>query len=189
MDKLALLIILLITLAGGFFFFWKLMPVQPSALQKVIKNIPIEEPSEVLSKTKEAFNKNSENSIKEIKNTAYVKAKKILDTTFAKKETAEEEVDVKITSPSNSPPNSEGLYVIDLSKDGNIKLGLSKNKKYQLKFLNVPLNFCLYIQSKKYTINNESGVELQFSSGGNYPIKANLCDLQDKNIGELVVTD
>lgn len=92
---------------------------------------------------------------------------------------------VQIADSSNLPPESS--IVIDLGKENNIKLSMFKNTKYYLQFQNTPPNYCLYINNNKFGIDSKKTIVIEFSTSGSYPIKANSCDLNDKNIGELNV--
>lgn len=93
-------------------------------------------------------------------------------------------VTVNILGVSKVPPDS---IIIDFLNDTNLKLNLKKGTKYYLQFKNIPINYCLYIADNKYQVTDNKLVELQFNLSGTYPIRLNSCEVNDKNLGELVV--
>lgn len=91
-------------------------------------------------------------------------------------------------SPVEKPQEgAKAVSTIDLSQQTTIKLNLVKNNKYYLDFANVPPNFCLYIGTSKYPIPQDKDLEVEFTSSGTFSLKANACDLGDKNLGEIIV--
>lgn len=93
----------------------------------------------------------------------------------------------KVSAVENPPTGARAVSIIDLSKDSTIKLNLVKNNKYYLDFANVPPNYCLYIGINKYPIPQDKNLEVEFISSGTFSVKANACDLGDKNLGEITV--
>lgn len=139
----------------------------------------------LIDKTKDSFEENSKKTIDTAKTNLYDSAKTALDNVFDKQDSSENKVQINIVT-GEDVKNTNAEYTIDLSKDTNLNLSLSVNKKYYLKFKNLPNNYCLYINGNKYALNDDV-VEIQFTKGGSYPIKTNSCDLNDKNIGNITV--
>lgn len=145
--------------------------------------------------TQNNLEQNSKDAVNNIKETVYDKAQEVLDTVFNKqsfssnKQTSDDQVATVRVITANNPPVGEDqkIYDIDLSKDTNFKVTLSKNSKYYLKFQNVSPNYCLFIENKRYEIENNQILEVQFSSSGSYAIKTNTCNLTDRHIGEIIV--
>lgn len=146
--------------------------------------------SNLFNQTKQSLEKTSQNITNTVKEQAYNQAQNTVNTVFDKPNptispsTTTDKVTVNILGVSNPPT---GSFIIDFSKDSNLKLSLSKGVKYYLQFKNTPQNYCLYIADNKYEIIDSRIIELQFNLGGTYPIRLNSCEVNDKNIGELVV--
>lgn len=145
--------------------------------------------------TQNNLEQNSKDAVNNIKETVYDKTQEVLDTVFNKqsfssnKQTSDDQVATVRVITANNPSVGEDqkVYDIDLSKDANFKVTLSKNSKYYLKFQNVSPNYCLFIEDKRYEIENNQIIEVQFSSIGSYAIKTNTCNATDRHIGEIIV--
>ncbi|MBI2018716.1 hypothetical protein HYS96_03350 [Candidatus Daviesbacteria bacterium] len=138
--------------------------------------------------TKDNLEQNSQNAVNNTKETIYDKAQEVLDTVFNKQTSDEKVISINVLTADNiSVGVDQKVYDIDLSKDANFKVTLSKNSKYYLKFQNVAPNSCLFIKDKRYEIGDNQIIEVQFSSTGTYAIKTNTCNLTDRNIGEIIV--
>lgn len=181
-----IILIIIIVLGLGLFLWFKsprtnlIIPFFTQTLGKVQPNL--------LDQTKDSFTKNSEEAVNTVKTTVYNQAKTTLDNVFNKpisNDQTSQVASVTVLGVS-SINNVDPTYIVDLSKDTNLSLSLSVNQKYYLKFQNIPQNYCIYINNNKYPLNNEL-VEIQFTQGGNFPIKANSCDLNDKKIGTVTV--
>jgi len=136
-----------------------------------------------LNQTEDSLQKKSQNLIDAVGNQAYNQAQNTVNAIFDKSNSPPA-VTVNILGASNAPP---GSFVVDFLKDTNLKLSLNKGIRYYLQFQNTPSGYCLYIDNNKYQISNNETIELQFSSNGTYPIRLNSCEINDKNLGELVV--
>lgn len=123
------------------------------------------------------------NLIDDTKNTLYKRTQSVLDTAF-NKTPSENKVSVLVNPPTVMV---DRVTILDFTKNNNLQIKLSRNNKYQLKFQNTPPNFCLYIDQNNYPIDDGKILEIQFINSGNYLIKANLCNLQDKTIGTITV--
>lgn len=133
--------------------------------------------------TKDSLQETSQNLIDTVKDQTYNQAQNTVNTVFDKPDPTSL-VTVNILGVSKVPPNS---ITIDFLNDTNLKLNLNKGIKYYLQFKNIPLNYCLYISDNKYQVSDNKLIELQFNSSGTYPIRLNSCEVNDKNLGELVV--
>ena len=138
--------------------------------------------------TRNNLEQNSQNAVNNIKETIHDKAQEALDTVFNKQTSDEKVISVRVLTADNTSVGvGQKVYDIDLSKDANFKVTLSKNSKYYLKFQNVLPNYCLFIEDIRYEIQNNQILEVQFSSTGTYAIKTNSCNLTDRHIGEIIV--
>lgn len=175
-------------------FFWfnsslktKLESPFSQTLGKVLgfeNNSPNNKP-DLLDQTRDSFTKTAQGAVNTVKTTVYNEAKTTLDNVFNKPTSNDQPVNVSVLRVS-STDNINPSYTIDLSKDTNLNLSLSVNRKYYLKFQNIPINYCLYINNNKYPL--DSGVvEILLTQVGNFPIKTNSCNINDKNIGILSV--
>ncbi len=93
----------------------------------------------------------------------------------------------KVSTIDKSATDTKAVSTIDLAQNSAVKLNLAKNNKYYLNFTNVPVNYCLYIGTNKYPIPQDKNLEVEFTSSGLFSLKANACDLGDKNLGEITV--
>lgn len=93
----------------------------------------------------------------------------------------------KVSTIDKAAIDPKAVSTIDLAKDSTVRLNLTKNNRYYLGFANVPANYCLYIGTNKYPIPQDKNLEIEFTSSGLFPLKANACDLGDKNLGEITV--
>ncbi len=197
MWKIFFLVVLGLIIIAAIFFWIKFYPSTNPSKIKVDKSITDNNPPEDLpetakkqvnnffDQTRNSLLQTSQNLINTVKDQAYNQAQNTVNTAFDKSNsTASSDVTVNILGVSKPPP---GTFIIDFSKDTNLKLSLSKGTKYSLQFKYIPQNYCLYIGDNKYKINDTELVELQFNSGGTYPIRLNLCETNDKNLGEIVV--
>lgn len=138
--------------------------------------------------TQNNLEQNSKDAVNNIKETIYDKTQEVLDTVFNKQTSDDQVASVRIlTSDNTSVGQDQKVYDIDLSKEASFKVTLSKNSKYYLKFQNVPPNYCLFIEDKRYEVENNQILEVQFISTGTYAIKTNSCNLTDRHIGEIIV--
>lgn len=138
--------------------------------------------------TQSNLEQNSKDAVNNIKETVYDKTQEVLDTVFNKQTSDDQVATVRVITANNpSVGEDQKVYDIDLSKDTNFKVTLSKNSKYYLKFQNVSPNYCLFIEDKRYEIENNQIIEVQFSSIGSYAIKTNTCNATDRHIGEIIV--
>lgn len=196
MFKIILVITIVIVIGLGLFFYFKTPKTKlenpiGQSLGKVLgfeKNKPTDNQPNLLTQTKDSLEKNTQNRLDSVKTIVYNEVKTTLDNVFDKQATNDKnitEVTVNVLGVTNTDSNKPS-YTIDLAKDSDLKIDLAVNTKYYLKFQNIPQNFCLYIANNKYPISGGI-VEIQFTKVGNYPIKANSCDLNDKNIGTLSV--
>lgn len=144
------------------------------------KNNPIPTPGNIIDRTQSFLKDESQNA------SAFVsqKAQSAVNNLFGNKENKTPQVNVV---PQTDQSNSQNIVNIDLSKSMDLKLNFTKNFKYDLMFQNVPDNFCLYLGDNKYQISPNKITEMIFSSTGTFPIKATLCDLNYKNLGEISV--
>lgn len=140
---------------------------------------------DLFTQTENSLVKNTQKSIETARDVVYNNAKTTLDNVFDKQQSDNQEVSVNVLGVANNNANQPS-YVIDLAKDSNLKMNLSLNTKYYLKFQNIPQNYCLYINNNKYPLTGGI-VEVQFEKGGSFPIRTNSCDLNDKSIGTLTV--
>lgn len=194
MGKIILVFAVVIVCLGIFFYF-KIPKTQLEnpfiqSAGKILgfsKDTPTDnQPNNLITQTKDSFKENAAKNIETIKENVYNEAKTTLDNVFNKQASNNNQVvSVNILGVTNSDTDKESI-VIDLTQNNDIKLNLSLNKKYYLKFQNIPQNYCLYIDNDKYPLK-DSTIEIQFSQTGNYPVKANSCDLNEKNIGTLTV--
>ncbi len=196
MFKIILIVAVLIILGIGIFLYVKPKKTNLEnpffqSLGKVLgftKDTPSEDkPNNLLTQTKDSFERNTQKSIETAKEVAYNQVKTTLDNAFNKQSSNDKntnEVIVNVLGVTNA--DNQQSYNIDFAKDQDLKLNLNVNNKYYLKFQNIPNNYCIYINNNKYPISN-GVVEIQFGKGGSYPIKANSCDLNEKNIGTLTV--
>lgn len=148
------------------------------------KNITSANSEDLISQTKDSLEKNTKNTLDNTKTNVYNTLRNTLDTVFDKQTSNNSFVEVNIENVSNSSIDSE--ISIDLETNTNLKLDLSVNKKYYLKFKNLPKNYCIYINNDKYPLTDDI-IEIQFSKIGNYPIRTSSCDSNDKNVGVLTV--
>lgn len=201
MLKIILVIIIFVLLGLGLFFYFK-SPIKGDLASPFVQNLgkilgfskttssPKENADNFLSKTKDSVEKNTQNTVETVKTIVYNEAKTTLDNVFNKPTSTDQPVNNQTVNVTvlgvSSSDNVNPSYVIDLSKDSSLNLSLSINQKYYLKFQNIPQNYCIYINDKKYPLN-DGVIEIQFTQGGNFPIKANSCDLNDKNLGTLTV--
>ena len=139
--------------------------------------------NDFFDQTKDTLQETSQNLIETVKDQTYSQTQNTVDAIF-NKSISDTTVAINILQDYNPPP---GSFIIDFSKDSNLKLSLNKGVKYYLQFKNIPTNYCLYIIDNKYQIIDTKIVELQFNSSGTYPIRLNSCEVNDKNLGELVV--
>ncbi len=193
-----ILVIIIIVLVGLGLFFWFQTPKTKleNPITKTLGRIlgfenssPTNRATNLLDQTKDSFSKNTEEAANTVKTTVYNQAKTTLDNVFNKQSNSNDSTtqvaNVTVLGVSNTN-NVNCCYTIDLSKDTNLNLSLSVNQKYYLNFQNIPQNYCIYINNNKYPLNNGI-IEIQFTQSGNFPIKANSCDLNDKSIGTLTV--
>ncbi len=135
------------------------------------------------NKTKDSLQKNSQNTIKSVTDQVYNQVQNTVNTVFDKS-SPQSSVTVNILGDSSPPADS---IIIDFLKDTSLKLNLKKGDKYHLQFKNIPANYCIYISNNKYQISDTQLIELQFNSNGTFPIRLNLCEMNDKNLGEITV--
>lgn len=90
-------------------------------------------------------------------------------------------------SVSPSQIVDQDLIQIDLLKDRKLKIKITKDKESYFKFQNVPSDFCLYLNQKKYPIESGKIVSIKLPERGTYPISFDFCDAEIKNIGEILV--
>ena len=200
MLKIIFVIIVFILLGLGVFFYFK-SPVRTDLASPFVQNLgrilgftktilPKENADNLLNKTKTSAQENAQKSVETVKTTVYNQAKTALDNVFNKQASNEQVVNNQTVNVTvlgvSSTDNVKPSYIIDLSKDSSLNLSLSVNQKYYLKFQNIPKDYCIYINNDKYPLN-DGIVEIQFTQGGNFPIKANSCNLNHKNIGTLTV--
>ena len=195
--KIFLIIFVLIIIGLGLFFYFKvpksyLENPRGTDLGKNLGNIlgfskdtSSDDKPNLFDQTKDSIGNNAKKNIESVKDLAYNEAKTTLDNVFNKQSDNTQQVTVSVLGVTNADQNKP-IYNIDFTKDQDLKLNLTVNNKYYLKFQNLPQNFCIYINNNKYPIN-DGLIEIQFAKGGNYPIKANKCDLDEKNIGTLTV--
>lgn len=184
-----MLILVVVALILGIVFWW----ISPSTLKKqastketkVLGEITITKPDLPENPTQELLN-NTTNTIQELSEQAmdslYESTQSLVDKVFNK--SSEENVNVLVVASLTGQNN---LTVFDFTKDSNLQIKLAKNTKYQFKFQNIPSNFCLYIDGQKFNLEEGKIIEIMFNKGGNYGVKANACDLQDKTIGTITV--
>ncbi len=199
MFKIIFIIIILILVGLGIYFWFK-SPIKTTLENPTIQNLgkilgfSKETPSNntrssndnnLIDQTKNSFEENAKKGIETAKTIVYNEAKTTIDNVFDKQTDNSQPVTVNVLGVTNTDPNQQ-LYVIDFSKDNDLKLNLIVNNKYYLKFQNIPANYCIYINGDKYPIS-DGVIEIQFAKIGNYPIKTNRCDLNDKNIGTVTV--
>lgn len=189
---LAILVLIIVVAA----FFWiKYFPLGKDNKIDVDKpKLGIKVPSKVLgdsvqspinnffNQTKDSLQETSQNVLNSVKDQVYNQTQNTVNTIFDKSNPTI--VTIKITEVSSPPP---GSFTIDFLKDSNLKLNLNKGSKYYLQFKNIPSDYCLYIGDNKYQITSSKITEVQFNSNGTYPIRLNFCEVNDKNLGELVV--
>ena len=196
MFKIILIAILLVAIGIGSFFYFKetKTKLENPLFQSMGKILGFSKdtvnegnPSNLLNETKESFESNTQKNIETIKETVYDKAKTTLDNVFNKQSNNNDQVaSVNVLAVTTTSDIDKQSITVDLTQTNDLKLTLGLNKKYYLKFQNIPQNYCLYINNNKYPIT-DSTVEIQFNQRGNFPIKANSCDLNEKNIGTLNV--
>lgn len=192
MGKIILIVVIFLCLGVFLYFKGPKTKLENPFVQNVgkilgfSKDTATNKPDDLLTQTKDSFKENTEKNIETIKETVYNEAKTTLDNVFNKQASSNNQVvSVNILGVTNSNTDKDSI-VIDLTQNNDLKLNLSLNKKYYLKFQNIPQNFCLYINGNKYPITDGT-LEIQFTQIGNYPIKANSCDLNEKSIGTLNV--
>lgn len=200
MFRIVFVIIIFSILGLGLFFYFR-SPSKTDLASPFIQNLgkvlgfsksipsPKEATDNLINRTKNSAQENAQKSIETVKSNVYNEAKTALDSVFNKQDNNKQAnnpgVNVTVLGISSSD-NTKPSYIIDLSKDSSLNLNLSVNQKYYLKFQNIPTNYCIYINDKKYPLN-DGLIAVEFTQGGNFPIKANSCDLNDKNLGTLTV--
>lgn len=195
MLKIILVLITLVILGAGIFYLYKISTVKPQSpiIQTIGKVLGFEKDTStedkqnnLLSQTKDSLETNTQKTVDDVKTNIYNSVKTTLDNVFDKQtEDEKDKVAVNILGVTETSSDDSSIN-IDLSKDTNLNLSLSVNKKYYLKFQNIPANYCIYINNNKYQLSDKV-IEIQFIQGGSYPIKTNSCDLNDKNIGNITV--
>lgn len=98
-----------------------------------------------------------------------------------------ESVEVIVINQQDTSVIADEVLSFNLLGDKNKKFKLIKGKKYSFKFENLPTGFCVFINNQKYQINQDSLVQIQFSSSGNFPIKLDHCDESAKDYGQFEV--
>lgn len=192
MLKIILVLIVLALLAGGLFYWYKMSNIKPQnpIIQTVSKVLGFSKDSktDLINHTKDTLGENTQKGVDTVKNTIYNQAKTTLDNVFNKQPPSDkpEVISVNILGVTTNPDIDKQSYDFDFNQSSELKLNLTINKKYYLKFQNIPTNYCLHINDRKYPIS-EGIVEIQFSQSGNYPVKANSCDLDEKHVGTLSV--
>ncbi len=147
------------------------------------KNNPIPSPDNIIDGTQNFLKDKSQNATSDINSFIAQKAQAAVDKLFGNKESKAPQV----STVPQSGQSSQNAVNIDLSKSTDLKLSFTKNSKYDLIFQNVPDNFCLYVGDNKYQISPGQVTQMIFSASGTFPLKANLCDLNYKNLGEVSV--
>ncbi len=198
MWKILFLVVLVFTIAVAVFFLIKYYPSNKPDKINVDKTKSVSEnnpPGKVLAdtannqvnhffnQTKDSLQETSQNLISTVKDQAYNQAQNTVNAVFDKS-SPKPNVEVNILGVSNPPPDS---ITVDFLKDSNLNLNLNKGIKYNMQFKNFPSNYCLYIADNKYQINDAEIIELQFNSNGTYPIRSNLCEVNNKNLGQVIV--
>lgn len=186
-TKQTIFAVILLFLAASLFFFLqkidfghvnnKFTPSPPA----IPPNDTNQERPDILGKTSQFIEDQSKKAARNLGDLLGEKARNTLENILPKSETP------KVSPIDQSTVDTKAVTTIDLSKNSIVKLTLSKNNKYYLNFINVPANYCLYIGPDKYPIPQDKDLEIQFTSSGLFPLKANVCDLGDKNLGEITV--
>lgn len=207
MLKITLITAAVITLCLGLLIYFKWFKIPSSQLLTPIANTladvlgfpknPIESGGEkdsgknLLDQTKDSVAQNTQKTIESVKTTVYDQAKTTLDQVFDKQpsdnkdDKNSKEVQVTVLGVNNQTVD-EDTYVFDLAANQGFNMTLSLNKKYYFKFKNIPANYCIYISGSKYPITDGT-LEIQFTKIGNYSIKANSCELNEKDLGTLTI--
>lgn len=204
MLKIALITAVVIALCLGLLIYFKWFKMPPSRLLSPIVNTlaevlgfpknPVENGGEkdsgknLLDQTKDSVTQNTQKTIESVKTTVYNQAKTTLDEVFDKQKSSDnssKEVQVTVLGVNNQTAD-EDTYVFDLTTNQGSNMTLSLNKKYYFKFKNIPANYCIYISGSKYPIT-DGILEIQFTKTGNYSVKANSCELNEKDLGTLTV--
>lgn len=185
-SKLTIFIIILLFLTASLFFVFKnfsqlkdkFAPKPPTASSDNTN----QGNSDILDKTGQFIENQSQKTTQNIGDFLGEKTRSTLENILPIKNAAP-----KVSTIDKSATDAKAVSTIDLAKDSTIKLNLTKNNKYYLGFSNVPPNYCLYIGASKYPIPQGKNLELEFTSSGLFSLKANACDLGDKNLGEITV--
>lgn len=206
MLKITLITAAVIAICLGLLIYFKWFKIPSSQLLTPIANTlaevlgfpknPIESGAEnsgknLLDQTKDSVAQNTQKTIESVKTTVYDQAKTTLDQVFDKQpsdnkdDKNSKEVQVTVLGVNNQTVD-EDTYVFDLTANQGFNMTLSLNKKYYFKFKNIPANYCIYINGSKYPIT-DSTLEIQFTKVGNYSIKSNSCELNEKDLGTLTV--
>lgn len=93
---------------------------------------------------------------------------------------------VSILDENNKDPNPN-LVKIDFLKDRQLQFKTAKNSLYHFKLLNVPVDFCFYIQDQRYTVEENKIIAVEFLQNGNFTFTIDYCNRQNKDIGRVDV--
>lgn len=199
MDKILIILFLLFLVAVGLLFYFKKpafiynktfggvmgQTTQANNEANTGSQDTANSPFQPINDAKNKVLENTQQTANNIKDDVYNSVENSVNVIFNKQPQSSSQPTIQIVNSTSPLPQSP--VVIDLSKENNLKLTISKNSKYYLQFQNTPPNYCLYINNNKYAVDSQKTIEVIFSNAGSYPVKANSCDLNDKNIGELNV--
>ncbi|GEM_PF-5256706 len=188
LSKPAIFIIILLFLTVSLFFVFQ--KINFNQLRDKFNPKPTTTPfsdtnqrnSDILGKTNQFIENQSKKTAQNLGDFLGEKTKSTLENILPNKNNVP-----KVSTIDKSATDAKAVSTIDLAKDSAIKLTLAKNNKYYLDFANVPPNYCLYIGPNKYPIPQNKNLEIEFTSSGLFSLKANACDLGDKNLGEITV--
>ena len=184
MFKLLILIIVITGLAVSYFvFFRNLEKVAPKVDPEPIVNLPVGDTLGILTKKKDDLIDQSEQTKDDLTETLFVTAQNNLNSLFGKSVRGPE---ITVNATTSPPANSETI-TINFTQLNSAPVKIKKGIKYSLVFTNTPANHCIYILGTKYPIGDDKTLVLQINSSGNYPIKSNSCETEEKDVGNLSV--
>ena len=192
-DMRKLLLVVFIIALGVFFL---IRPGTPSKLvvqkktwesvkgiETTAKKVAKKQSLNLLSQAKSTVQKGAATVVSTINNTLNQQTQQILNSVFNESSTTPPAVATSTTIPTD--PKS--LVVVDFLTGKNTTLHFLRNQTYFLDLHNVPENFCLYINTSKYTLEPKKYVTISFPSQGNYQIAFDYCSEDQKKFGEIVV--
>lgn len=90
---------------------------------------------------------------------------------------------------ADSPTTAVKLITknIDFLAHKGIRLNFKKDQSYRLNLINVPEDFCLFVNSHKYDLKEADWLKVTFTTSGTYDIYFDYCQQSAKHFGEIIV--